>query len=81
MKTICQLSNPVNLSPSNEDWEYSQIECDYTELLEVVENTTTSASFILQKSFTYGDFFIMGFLTIFILFGITKLIWQTFIKK
>jgi len=82
MKQICILSVPVNLGQDGApDWEYSQIDCDYTGLYEYVENSTTSASFYLEKSFTYGDFFVMGFLTMFLLFGITKLIWQTFVKK
>lgn len=83
MKTICELSSPVDLDerPSQVDFEYSKIECDYSALYEYVENPTTSAYFYLEKSFTYGDFFVMGFLTMFLLFGITKLIWDTFIKR
>lgn len=74
MKTICELSTPVDLG--NGDWEYSKIDCDYTGLYEYVENTTTSASFYLEKSFTYGDFFVMGAIALFVLFKILKVIWE-----
>lgn len=76
MTTICKFSVPVDLG--NGDWEYSEIACG---LYEYIENTTTSASFYLEKSFTYGDFFTMGFLTLFVLFEIAKIIWENFIKK
>lgn len=82
METICNLSDPVNLNTTTTpDWEYSKIECDYSELYEYVENSTTSASFYLEKTFTYGDFFLMGFFTLFVLIGITKIIWDNFVKK
>lgn len=77
MQQTCILSVPVDLE--NGDWEYSQIDCDYTGLYEYVENPTTSASFYLEKSFTYGDFFVMGFITLFILFQIVKIIWEKWI--
>lgn len=82
MKEICVLSEPINLGADGApDWEYSKIICDYTGLYEYIENTTTSASFYLEKSFNYGDFFIMGFFTLFILVAIVKTIWENFIKK
>lgn len=74
METICELSAPVDLGDG--DWEYSEIICDYTGLYEYVENPTTSASFYLEKSFTYGDFFVMGAIALFVLFKILKIIWE-----
>ena len=63
-------------------WNFMTSICTTTDTtLEMITNPTTSASFYLEKSFSYGDFFTMGFLTIFVLVGITKLIWQTFVKK
>lgn len=76
MKQTCILSVPLDLE--NGDWEYSQIDCDYSGLYEYVENTTTSASFYLEKSFTYGDFFVMGLLTLFFLIKIVEIIWNKF---
>lgn len=52
-----------------------------TELYEYIENTTTSAGFYLEKSFSYGDFFVMGFLTLFALLKIVELIWSIFMKN
>ena len=81
MEQVCILSEPVNLGQDGApDWEYSQINCDYSGLYEYVENTTTSASFYLEKSFTYGDFFVMGFIMLFILFQIVKVIWEKWIS-
>jgi len=81
MEIICEFNEPINLGQDGApDWEYSEIKCE-NELYEFVENQTTTSSFYLKKSFTYGDFFVMGFLTIFFLILITKIIWQTFIKE
>lgn len=77
MQQTCILSVPVDLE--NGDWEYSQIDCDYSGLYEYVENQTTTANFYLEKSFTYGDFFVMGFIALFILFQIVKVIWEKWI--
>lgn len=79
METICELSVPVDLGGG--DMEYSVVECGNTGLYEYIENTTTSASFYLEKSFTYGDFFLMGFLTLFALFKAVEIIWSNFIKS
>lgn len=66
----------------SEHWNFVHSICTTTDTtLELITNPTTSASFYLEKTFNYGDFFTMGFLTIFILFGITKIIWQTFVSK
>lgn len=82
MEQICNLTEPVDLGADGKsDWEYSKIECDYSGLYEYVENPTTTAFFYLEKSFTYGDFFLMGFITLFILVEIVKIIWQNFVKK
>lgn len=83
MEQICNLTEPVDLDdrPSQIDFEYSKIECEWSGLYEEIENPTTSASFYLEKSFTYGDFFLMGFITLFILVEIVKIIWQNFVKK
>lgn len=80
MEEICILSEPINLGADGApDWEYSKITCDYGGLYEYVENQTTTASFYLDKSFSYGDFFLLGFTTLFVLVLIVKIIWQTWI--
>ena len=81
-KTTMQLV-PVDAGiTKSEHWSFMTSICTTTDTtLEVITNSTTSASFYLEKTFTYGDFFIMGFLTIFVLVGITKIIWETFTNK
>lgn len=80
--TWCQYSVPVNLGTEElPDFEYSEMVCDTPEIHEFIENETTEASFYLEKTFSYGDFFVMFFLTIFTLFGIVKIIWDNFVKR
>jgi hypothetical protein len=80
--TECIFSEPVNLGTEElPDWEYSKMLCDDPELYELIENETTEAEFYLNKSFSYGDFFVMFILTVFVLFGIVKIIWSNFVKK
>lgn len=82
MQTICEYQTPINLgSEAKPDFEYSEITCDYSQLYEYVSNETTTASFYLEKSFTYGDFFIMFFLTIFGLVKIVEIIWNKYFEK
>lgn len=81
MEEICIFSDPVDLGGAKEDWEYSKITCDYGGLYEHLENQTTTADFYLEKTFSYGDFFLMGFITLFVLVEIVKIIWQNFVKK
>lgn len=80
--TSCEFSNPVNLGTEElPDWEYSEMLCDDPAVYELIVNETTEAEFYLEKTFSYGDFFLMFFLTIFVLFGIVKIIWNNFVKK
>lgn len=83
MEQICNLTEPVDLNGPGEipDFEYSKIECDYSGLYEYIENQTTTASFYLEKSFTYGDFFVMSILTLFVLVKIVEIIWNKFLKN
>lgn len=80
--TWCVFSSPVNLGTTElPDWEYSEMLCDDPNIYELIENATTEAEFYLEKTFSYGDFFVMFFLTIFVLLAIVKIIWNSFIKK
>lgn len=82
MATKCEFQTPVNLgSEAKPDWEYSEIECDNPNFYELIESTTTGASFFLEKTFSYGDFFITFFLTVFVLVAIVKIIWDNLVKK
>ena len=93
--STCEFNTPVywdkalmDLVPLGADidkfdhWHFRSSICTTTDTtLELITNPTTSASFYFEKTFNYGDFFTMGFLTIFAVVGITKLVWQTFVKK
>jgi len=81
-KTTMQLI-PVDAGTTkSEHWSFMTSICTTTDTtLELITNPTTTASFYLEKTFNYGDFFTLGFLTIFLLAGITKIIWETFVKK
>lgn len=80
--TECIFSEPVNLGTEEvPDFEYSEMLCDDPAIFELIENETTEAEFYLDKSFSYGDFFLMFFLTMVILFGIVKVVWNKFVKK
>jgi len=74
----CQFNTPVDLGDG--DWEYSQMECDPV-ILQLVGNETTEAEFYLQKTINYGDILIIGFLMIFLAFGILKFITDFLIPK
>ena len=77
----CQFSEPVNLGTEElPDFEYSEIVCNNSQY-EYIQNETTEASFYIDKSYTYGDFYIMFFLMIFTLYKIVEIIWNKFIKK
>lgn len=80
--TRCLFSVPVNLGTEEvPDFEYSEFLCDDPELYEYIENQTTEADFYLEKTFSYGDFFVVFFLMVFTLFKIVEVIWNKFVKK
>jgi len=56
------------------------MECDPV-ILQLVGNETTEAEFYLQKTINYGDILIIGFLMIFLAFGILKFITDFLIPK
>lgn len=75
----CIFSEPVDLGSG--DYEYSEIDCEVGDIYELMENATTGAEFYLEKTFSYGDFFVVFCLMIFVLFEIVKIIWKGFVKK
>jgi hypothetical protein len=78
----CEFSEPVNLGTElSPDWQYSKALCDNPQYYEHIENATTEASFWVDKTFSYGDFFIIGLLTIFLLTKIVEIIWNKFIEN
>lgn len=78
----CEFSEPENLGTElNPDWQYSKVLCDNPQYYEHIENATTEAMFWVDKTFSYGDFFIVGILTIFLLMKIVEIIWNKFVEN
>jgi len=93
----CEFENPVwwnkdaeSFQPVNSDtkdsiWNFSQKYCQTDEviLLEntLIENVETGAEFFVKKSVSYGDFLIITFLMIFLIWGILKFLINFFIPK
>lgn len=81
----CEFNFPrtwENLEPISEKdiWNYSEWKC-WSEKSEFIENETTEASFYLDNSFSYGDFFIVFFLMVFTLWKIVEIIWNKFAER
>jgi len=77
----CYLTDSVNLGTEEfPDWEYSEFYCE-PELFEYIKNETTEADFYLEKTFSYGDFFVLFFLMAFTLFKIVEVVWNKFVKR
>lgn len=78
-----QLMKPVNSEISkSETWNFSEISCNSTTTNEMIEfiSDNNSSSFYLTKDFSYGEIFLLFFLTIFTLFFIFGFILK-FINK
>jgi len=82
---ICDFNTPKTFngdSPatSTDFWQYSQMECSSTQSI-LIENTSTGASFYIKKSISYGDFLVITFFLIFLIFAITKFLIDFLIPK
>jgi hypothetical protein len=76
----CQFSDPINLGTEElPGWQYSKVLCDNPQYYEHVENATTEAMFWIDKTFSYGDFFLVGILIIFLLIKVVEIIWNKFL--
>jgi len=91
---ICEFNSPKtweNLPPTTKTdfWNYSEIYCETTDAStsiqflknELIQNATTGAEFFVEKSVSYGDFLVITFLMIFLIFGIMKFIVDFIIPK
>lgn len=81
----CALTTPKTFdgsvpATSTDFWQYSEMVCTSTETA-FIENQTTGAEFHIRKSITYGDFIVILFLTIFLIFGIMKFLFDFLIPK
>lgn len=81
MNFECEFSDIENLGTEiKPDYEFSAFDCDFSNLYELIESPTTTASFTLDKTFSYADFFIIGFLTIFLLIKAVEIIWNKVVE-
>jgi hypothetical protein len=81
----CQLTQPKtfeNTPPttSKDFWQFSKMVCSTTQT-ELIQNASTGAEFYINKSASYGDFLILTFLIIFLIFGIVKFLVNFIIPK
>lgn len=81
----CNFTDPVNYkgetpTSTDEAFEFSTANCSTT-VLEQKTNATTGAEFYLNKSVNYGDVIVIGFLIIFLVFGVTKFFINRIIPK
>jgi len=91
---ICELSDPTTFdgtpAETKQDfWQFSVMECETTDAStsinflknELIQNATTGAEFFVDKSVSYGDFLVITFLMIFLIFGIMKFLIGFIIPK
>jgi len=83
----CEFQSPKtweDQTPTSSDdfWQYSELKCESQDIkIDLIENATTGAEFYLDKSVSYGDFLIIVFLMIFLIFGIMKFLVNFLIPK
>lgn len=70
-----------SLDLKDSTWNFTKMICDDGELYELIENESTGASFSIDKTFSYGDFFLVFFLMVFSVFKITEIIFNKFVEK
>jgi len=82
-------TSPLTAEPKMKDklWNFETIICGGSGqglddgVLELIENENTGANFYLEKSFNYGDFFLMFFVAVATCVFIVKGIWVFFNKN
>jgi len=76
----CQFSDPVNYlgAPASEGefWNFQTLNCDSEQRFELIQNPTTGGEFYLDKTMSYGDLILIIFVSIFLIFGIFKFVWN-----
>lgn len=82
----CEFINPINLgNEENPDWNWENIICETassTEMFELIEHPEIEGrGFFLEKTFNYGDLFLIFFLTLVLTFWIAFKITDYFWKK
>lgn len=75
----CEFSIPINFEgeapAEGEPFQFQHASC-VNETLTLIENETTTAEFYIEKTLSYGDLLLITFLSIFLIFGIFKFVWN-----
>jgi len=76
----CEFSNPLNFEGqpplAGEPFQFQNVSCDEGNLFTLIQNPGTEAEFYIQKTMSYGDLILITFISIFLIFGILKFIWN-----
>jgi hypothetical protein len=76
----CEFSNPVNYEGNppleSEPFQFKNLTCNEGNLFTLIQNPETEAEFYIQKTMSYGDLILIIFLSIFLIFGIFKFLWN-----
>ena len=75
-----RMFNGSTPSSTDEFWQFANANCTSTQT-ELIINDENGRQFFLDKSITYGDFLIISFLFLFMVFGIVKFLVDWFIPK
>ena len=91
---ICEFNDPQVFDGSppltkQDTWNYSSMICETSDATtsikflknELIQNASTGAEFFVEKSVSYGDFLMITFLMIFLIFGIMKFLIGFIIPK
>lgn len=74
----CEFSSPLNASgtpPVNNDfWQYSKATCT-TPYITLIENGE-GQSFYVNQQISYGDFMIITFLLLFLMYVLVRTVWN-----
>lgn len=75
-----QIFNGGEPSSTDQEFQFAAMDCTSTDQ-EFIQSQTTSTSFYLNKTISYGDFLNQAFLLLFLIFGITCFLLSWFIPR
>jgi len=75
----CEFSIPLNFEGqaplAGEPFQFQYASCS-SETLALIHNETNGAEFYIKKTLTYGELILIIFISIFLIFGIFKFVWN-----
>lgn len=76
----CDFSIPLNYQgetpTAGEPFQFQHATCDAGPIYTLIQNTENGAEFYIQKTLSYGDLVLITFFSLFLIFGIVKILWQ-----